>query len=220
MGSRAPHGGLGVRGTLHPFHSACVPAPPAVEGALAGQRHRNQNAENPGLDDAKEPGLQRGVPKTAVSAAPAWSHPGMCLGSLPASGPGHPGTFLGQRQLSGCGAGRSLPALWGQEYSRVVAKGWEALGDGRGQARGCRQPLPVLRAVTCLAGSFPTPTCCRCWAPARPLQLLTPSSSATGCPTAPCTTSCTRGPVSAGGWYFWGQQGSLQPQPWGGLRVG
>lgn len=149
-----------------------------------------------------------------MSAAPAWSHPGMCLGSPTAFDQGYPGTFSGQQQLSEFGAGRNLPALWGQEHSGVLAKGWEALGDGRGQTRGCRQPLPVLRVVISLAGSFPTPMCCQCWAPARPLQLPTPLSSATGCPMAPCTTSCTRGPVSAGGWCVWGQQGPLQLQPW------
>lgn len=38
VGFRAPHRGLGMLGTLHPFHGACVPAPPpAVEGALARQ---------------------------------------------------------------------------------------------------------------------------------------------------------------------------------------
>lgn len=38
VGFRVPHRGLGILGTLHPFHGACVPAPPpAVEGALARQ---------------------------------------------------------------------------------------------------------------------------------------------------------------------------------------
>lgn len=58
---------------------------------------------------------------------------------------------------------------------------------------------PGFRAVTSLAGSSLTPTCCQCWVPASPPQHLTPLSSATGCPMDPSTTYYTRGQVSADG---------------------
>lgn len=65
---------------------------------------------------------------------------------------------------------------------------------------------PGFRAVTSLAGSSLTPTCCRCWVPASPPQHLTPLSSATGCPMDPSTTYYTRGQVSADGVTELGQR--------------
>lgn len=132
---------------------------------------------------------------------------------MPAFDQGHSGTFSGPTAALRVWGRKEPPSSVGPGMLGVVAKGWEALEDGKGQTRGCRQPLPVLRAVTSLAGSFPTPMCFQCWVPARPLQLPTPLSSATGCLTVPCTTSCTKEPVSAGGRRVWGQQGLSSHSP-------